>query len=153
MRAGRSSVAFGIAGEGDAGRIGRATWSEGYGAKRSEGMLIGTVVIHRPDFFCARTGADESDLSGGDAGQSAGEPHDDFVGELMGELANLRVGGSATINFCNHGLRRGIGDIVKPGLDRYFAGRFNEIAESDVMRVDGRIGPRNVAKFRRNRWL
>ncbi len=69
-----------------------------------EWMLIGTVVVHDPDFLGATAGADEGDLCASYAGEAAGEFIDYFVGELVGEFADLGVGGSAAINFADYGL-------------------------------------------------
>jgi len=80
-------------------------------------MLIGTVVIHDQNFFCAGARADEGDLRGGNAGGTAGEPADDFVGELVRELADLRVGRRAAIDFADDGLRGWAADVVGPGGD------------------------------------
>ena len=48
-------------------------------------MLVGAVVVHEPKFFGAGAGADESDLRAGDAGKSAAQLVDDFIGELAEE--------------------------------------------------------------------
>src|SRR5439155_26772056 len=86
------------ASEGDARAFGRPAGCEGDGVKVGDLVLIGAVVIHDPDFLdaCA-TGANESDLRGGDAGQAARKFADDFVCKLMREFANLQVGGTAAI--------------------------------------------------------
>src|SRR6266481_1454908 len=105
-------------------------------------MLIGSVVVHHPDFFCAGARADEGDLRGGNAGGTAGEAADDFVGELVRELADLRVGRRAAIDFA---------DVVGPGGDYDFAGGFREIAEGDQVGVDLRRGPVEIVELGRNR--
>src|SRR6266478_1016598 len=128
-------------GESDARSIGRPAGSERNGFQGSELALVGAIVIHNPDFLGAAAGADESDLRGSDAWEAAGEFADDFVGELMGEFADLKIRGSAAINFSDYGLRRGIADVVKPGFDGYFGRGFGEIAEAKEIGVCGGIDP------------
>ena len=114
-------------------------------------MLIGAVVVHEPDFFGAGAGADESDLRAGDAGETAAEFVDDFVGELVSEAADLRVGGSAAIDLGDNRLSGGIANVEEPGLDGYFGGGFGEIAEGDHAGVGWSIGPSEIAQFGRLR--
>ena len=54
-----------------------------------EFVLICAVVIHGPDFLVAAALADERDLRAGDSRQAAGKLADDFIGELMRELARI----------------------------------------------------------------
>ena len=106
-------------------------------------VLIGAVVIHDPDFLdaCA-TGANESDLRGGDAGQAARKFADDFVCKLMREFANLQVGGTAAIDLADHGLRRGVAHVKEPGLDGDFGSGFGQITEAEIVGVGWRLHPR-----------
>ena len=90
--------------EGDARGVRRPTRRERDGTERGELVLIRAVIIHDPKFLGAVGAADESDLGGGDAGEATGEFADDFVGKLMSEFADLRVGGSAAINLADDGL-------------------------------------------------
>jgi len=103
--------------------------------------LIGTVVVHHPDFLGAATRADEGDLRGGDAWESARKFADNFVGELMGEFADLKIRGSATIDLADDCLRRGIAKVIKPGFDGDFGSGFGDIAEAEEIGVGGRIDP------------
>ena len=91
--------------------------------------------------------ANESDLRGGDAGESAGKLADDFVGELVSEFADLGVGGSAAIDLANDGLRGGAADVVHPGEDGDFGGGFGEIAEGEEIGVDGSLRPIEHLEF------
>ena len=95
-------------GEGDARRVGRPARRQRDRVQGSERMLVCAVVIHHPDFFGAGARADEGDLRGGDAGEAAGKVADDFVGELVGEFADLRVGGCAAIDFADQRLAEGL---------------------------------------------
>ncbi len=115
-------------------------------------MLVGAVVVHDPDFLGAGARADEGDLRGGDAGQAAGEPADNFVGELVGEFADLRVGGSAAIDFADHGLAGRAVDVEQPGLNLDFGRGFGEVAEGDEVGVDRWIGPGEVFEFGQGHW-
>src|SRR6267154_3042509 len=98
--------------EGDAGCVRRPARRQGNGVHGGEGMLIGAVVVHYPEFFCASARADEGDLRGSDAGKAAGEAADDFVSELVSEFANLRVSGRAAVDFADDGLIGGAADVV-----------------------------------------
>ena len=113
-------------------------------------MLVGAVVIHDPDFFSAGAGTYEGDLGGGDTGQAAREFEDDFVGELVGEFADLLICRRATIDFADDGLAGGTSDVIEPGLDGDFGSGFGEIAEGDVVSVDLGVGPRGALEFA---WL
>src|SRR4029077_1374370 len=115
--------------------------------QRSERMLVGTVVVHDPNLFCAGARADEGDLRGGYAGEPAGKAADDFVGELVRELADLRVRGCAAIDLADDRLRGRAADVVSPAGDYDFAGGFGEIAESHEVGVDLRRDPVGIAKL------
>ena len=140
------------AGEGDARGVGRPARGERDGAEMRELVLVGAVVIHDPEFFVAGARADESDLRGADAGKAAGKFGDDFIGELVGEFADLRVGGCAAINFADDGFVGGAADVVAPGGDDDFGGGFGEIAEGDEIGVEGRIGPGEFLEFAGLAW-
>src|SRR6266478_1994299 len=110
-------------------------------------MLVGAVVVHHPEFFCAGARTDENDLRGGNAGETAGEAADDFVGELVGELAHLRVGGRAAVDFADDGLVGRAADVVEPRGDHDFGGGFGEITEGDEVGVDLGGGPIGIVKL------
>src|SRR6202035_5547596 len=110
-------------------------------------MLVGAVVIHHPDFFRAGAGADESDLRGSDSGSYRGKAADNFVGELVSELADLRVGGGAAIDLAYDGLRGRAAHVVEPAGNSDFAGGLGEIAEKYQIGVELRRGPVEIAEF------
>src|SRR5258705_274118 len=110
-------------------------------------MLVGAVVVHYPEFFCASARADEGDLRGGDAREAAGEAADDFVGELVSEFANLRVSGRAAVDLADDGLIGGAADVVEPCGDDDFGGGFGEIAEGDEVGVDLGGGPIGIVQL------
>src|SRR5712675_898496 len=110
-------------------------------------MLVGTVVVHYPEFFCAGARTDEGNLRGGDAGKAAGEAADDFVGELVGEFANLRVSGRAAVDFADDGLIGGAADVVEPSGDDDFGGGFGEITEGDEVGIDLGGGPIGIVQL------
>ena len=112
-------------------------------------MLVCAVVIHHPDFFGAGAGTDECDLGRGDTWQTAGEFADDFVGELMGEFADLGIGRCTAIDFGDDGLRGGIVDIIEPGLNCDFGRGFRDITKGHVVGFDLRISPSGVLEFGR----
>jgi len=110
-------------------------------------MLVGAVIIHNPNLFCAGARADKGNLRGSDSGKTAGETADDFVSELVRELANLRVGGRAAVDLADDGLRRRTADVVEPTGDYDFAGGFGEIAEGDEVGIDLRRRPVQIVQL------
>src|SRR5580700_8910642 len=110
-------------------------------------MLVGTVVIHDPEFFGASARTDESDLRRGNAGQAAGKLADDFVGELMSKFTNLGIGGRATIDLANDRLGAGAANVKHPRGNGDFGSGFRKIAEGHVVGVHGWIGPGKIAEF------
>ena len=99
----------------------------------------------------AGAGADEGNLRGTDTRHAAVKSGDDFVGKLMSEFADLRVGGIAAIDFADDGFVGGAADVVTPGGDDDFSGGFGEIAKGDKIGIEGRIGPCEFLKFLRLR--
>ena len=112
-------------------------------------MLVRTIVVHHPDFFGAGAGADEGYLGGGDAGIASREFKDNFVGELMGELADLGVGGFAAIDFADDGLGGGVVNVVEPCGDSDFGSSFGEVTEGDIVSFDAGIRPSGILEFGR----
>jgi len=135
------------AGEGDAGGIRRPARRESDGVEVSNRALVGAVVIHDPDFLVTGAGTDKRDLRGADAGEAAGKFGYNFVGKLVGEFADLVVGGSAAVDLADDGFVGGAADVEHPGGDGDFGGGFGEIAEGDEVGVEGRIGPESFCKF------
>src|SRR6266851_9154990 len=109
-------------------------------------MLVGAVVVHHPYLFCAGTRTDERDLRGGDA--PAGKAADDFVGKLVRELADLRIGGRAAVDLADDSLRRGAADIVEPAGNYDLAAGFGKVAEGHEIGVDLGSDPIVVTEFR-----
>ena len=121
-------------------------------------VLVGTVVVHHPNFFgAAAARANEGNLRGGHAGEAAGELTDDFVGKLVGEFANLKIRGSAAIDLSDDRLSRGIAHVIEPCFDGHFGCGFGEIAEGEEIGVGGRIDPDRGFQFGRDarclRWI
>lgn len=137
------------AGEGDAGGVRGPTRGEGDGFQRGKRALVGTIVIHDPEFLVPGARADERNLRGGDAGEAAGEFIDNLIGELMGEFADLQIRRLTAIDFADDGFVGAAANIVKPGGDDDFAGGFGEIAECDEIGVEGRFGPDEELEFLR----
>jgi len=81
------------------------------------------------------------------AGESAGKFGDNFVGELVGEFADLRIGRHAAIDLADNGLVGRAADVEHPGGDRDFGGGFGEIAEGNEVGIEGRIGPEGFCEF------
>ncbi len=59
----------------------------------SDGVLVGAVVVHCPDFLVAAFRVDVVDLGFGDTGDAAAEAEDDLVREAVGDLAGGVFGG------------------------------------------------------------
>jgi len=67
-----------------------------------DGMLIGAVVVHRPDLLVAAGYLDVIDLGLGDAGGTAAEPEDDLIGEAVGDLASGVLRGRLVVLLGEH---------------------------------------------------
>src|ERR1017187_2103602 len=93
--------------EGQARAIGRDARRKGNASEMRDLRLVGAVVIHCPDFFVAGAVAYKIDFAFGDAGNTAAEAEDDFVGELVRDYADgIAVGGIAVL--LAQDLRRGL---------------------------------------------
>src|SRR5277367_1047948 len=138
---------FGETGEGDARSVGGPARGQRDGVEIGERVLIRTVIIHDPKFFGAAALADVGDLRASDAGKAAGQFADDFIGELMGEFADLGIGWRAAIDFADDGLRGRVADVVEPRLNVDFRGGFDDVSESHHVGVCGGVGPIEVAEF------
>ncbi len=65
----------------------------------------------------------------------------------MSEFADLKIGGSAAIDFADDGWRSGIADVVEPCFDSDFGGGLGDIAEAKVVGVGRRIDPDSGFQF------
>ena len=83
-------------------------------------------------------------MRGSNTWQAAGELADDFIGELVGELADLLVGRGATVNLADYCLAGRVADVVKPGLNGDFGGGLREVAEGDHIGVERLVGPGEI---------
>src|SRR6266852_8673932 len=93
-------------------------------------MLVGAVVVHRPDFFLSSPAADEVNLAFGDARDSATQAEDDLVCKLVGNYAD-RIRGRVVVVLFAQDLRRSGGafDVVEPALNSHFIGGDAQVAE------------------------
>ncbi len=140
-----------VASEGNARGVGRPSRRERDGVKLRELMLIFAVVIHGPDFLVAGSIADKRDLRAGDARQAAGKFADDFIGELVREGADLRIGDLAAIHFPDDRRQGSVAHIVQPGLNLQVIAVRGEAAEGQKLRRGGSAGPGFVVHFRGSR--
>ena len=93
-------------------------------------MLVCAVVVHGPYFFVSGAITYEVDLGFGDAGNTAAEPKDDFVGEFVSDDAGGVSRGSVSVLLAQH-LRRGdVLDVVEPALNSHAIAADAEIAKS-----------------------
>jgi len=95
----------------------------------SDLTLVGTVVIHHPDFFVAGAVADEINLTFSDAGDTPAKSGDDFIRKSMGDDAGRVVGGDVGILFADHQRRCRVPYVVEPPLHGEFARSDTEIAK------------------------
>src|SRR6266576_4019867 len=104
-------------------------------------MLVGSVVIHGPNFLVAGAVADKINLALCDAGDSAAETEDDFVGKLVRDYADCIGGGVVVVLLAEH-LRRGSRalDVVEPALHSDFVGSDAQVAEGEHGSVGRRRG-------------
>ena len=65
-------------------------------------MLVRAVIIHGPDFFVSRAGADKVDLAFRDSGDSTAEAKDNFIRELVCRDSSRFGGRGVRILFPQH---------------------------------------------------
>ena len=56
----------------------------------SDLMLVGAVIVHRPDFFVAAAAADKVNLALGDAVNAAAQAENNFIGKFVRDGARRR---------------------------------------------------------------
>ena len=141
---GQNAAAAGlrVAGEGDPRRVGRPARRERYAMELSQLALVFAIVIHRPNLFVAASIAYERDLRAGDSRQAGRQFADDFIGELVCEGSNLRVGDFATIDFSDDRGQGGVARVIQPGLNLEAILARGEVAEGEKLGGCGGIGPR-----------
>src|SRR5260370_19151342 len=114
-----------------------------------DGLLVGAIVVHDPDFFVAGAFADEVDLGFGDAWYASAQAEDDLVGKSVCDHAR-RVGRCVVgVLLAEHLWRRLILYVVEPSLHRQLAGGRAQVAESEHGSVRRRGTPSRGIKFRR----
>src|ERR1700678_4133663 len=89
-------------GEGQAGVVRRDARRDRDRAEVRDGVLVRTIVVHRPDLFTAGAALDVVDLGLGDALAAAAQTEDDLVGEAMGNLARGVVAGVFAVLLGEH---------------------------------------------------
>src|ERR1700704_399045 len=148
---GQNAAAAGlrVAGEGDAARVGGPKWGERDGVELGQLVLVLAVVIHRPDFLVAASIAYERDLRAGDSRQAARQFADDFIGELVREGSNLRVGDFATIDFSDDRGQGCVARVIQPGLNLEAILARGEVTEGEKLGGCGSVGPRLEVHFGR----
>ena len=107
-------------------------------------LLVGAIVVHRPDFFVSAALADEIDLGFGNAGHAAAEAKDDFIGKAVRDYAGSFGRGISLYclpSTCGDCL---VLDVVEPALHHDFAGGHAQIAE----RQHGSVRRRGIPVLR-----
>src|SRR5260370_28095740 len=94
-------------------------------------LLVGAIVVHRPDFFVAGALADEVDLGFGDSGYTSAEAEDDFVGKFVRDHAHCVARRIIGVLLAEYLWRPLILDVVEPSLHRDLAGCRAQVAESE----------------------
>src|ERR1700691_4542412 len=85
------------------------------------GVLILSVVVHRPHLFGAGAGADEVDFGLGDAVDAAAEPHDDLVGKVVGDGAGGFFRGRVAVFLAQNLRVAGVAGVVEITVDGHAA--------------------------------
>ena len=130
--------------EGQARTIGRNPRRQRNRAQMGHGVLVGAVVVHRPDFFVAAAAADKIDLALGDSGNAAAQAEDNFVGKLVRDRAGRVAGRRILILLAQH-LRRGhVLHVVEPALHGHAVAGHAQVAE----RQHGGIRRRRAPAFK-----
>ena len=106
-------------------------------------VLVGTVVVHDPDFFVAAAVAHKIDLALRNARDTSAEAEDDFISELVGGGTGGVGGGGIGVLLAEHLRGADIFHVVEPAMhDHAGAGR-TQIAESQ----HGCVGRRSIPGF------
>jgi len=109
-------------------------------------MLIGAIVVHDQEFFVPVRELTKAICVEGDARKPAGEAADDFVGELVRELAGLRIVASHD-RPCRRPLASRGCVIEEPPGDYDFARGFGEVPKGHQVGVKLRRGPIRIAEL------
>ncbi len=86
-----------------------------------DGVGVGSVVVHGPDFLHAACRVDVVDHAFADAGQATAKTQDDFVGELVGDGACTVVIGVLGVLLAQHLRVLGVVRVKDVAVDRYAA--------------------------------
>ncbi len=107
-----------------------------------DGVLVGAVVIHLPDFLVAALRVVHVvDFGFGDTGDAAAEAQDDLVGEAMGDLAGGVFGGVFAVLLGEHLRVLGFLASKRIAVDREAVAGDAERAEGNHGGVDRSGGP------------
>ncbi len=112
-------------------------------------LLIGAIVIHRPDFLVAAAIADKEDSGFGDSGNASTEAEDNLIGEFVRDQANRAVGCRIAVLFAQDLRRTLILEVVEPSLHRDLVAGRAEVAEGKHRCIWGRRTPGRKIDFRR----
>src|SRR5260370_40853941 len=113
-----------------------------------DGLLVGAIVVHDPDFFVAGAFADEVDLGFGDAWYASAQAEDDLVGKSVCDHARRLGRGVVGVLLAEHLWRRLILYVVEPSLHRDLAGGRAQVAESEHGSVRRRGIPSRAINLR-----
>ena len=105
-------------------------------------FLVRAVVVHHPDFFSASPRTDEDDLGFEDARDSAAEPEDDLISELVSDQAGVVVGCGFAVLLAEDLRVLLVVGIEEPSVHVEFAGCDGQVSEGEHGGVCGGVSPR-----------
>src|ERR1700733_12789078 len=111
--------------------------------------LIGSVVIHCPDFFVPAAAAHEENLALGNPRNAAAKPEDNFVGEFVRDDSGFIAGGRILILLAQYLRRRDVLHVIKPALHGYVVSGNAQVTEREHRRIYRRSVPAIELYFRR----
>jgi hypothetical protein len=112
-----------------------------------DGVLVGAVVVHLPDFLAAAAAFDVEDFGFGDAGGATAEAEDDFVGEAVGDLAGAVLCGFLVVLLGEDLGVLGVLGVVEEAVDDDAVVLHAEAAECDHGGARGSGGPLGEIDF------
>src|SRR5438552_10630894 len=117
-------------------------------------LMISAVVVHHPDFFVAAAVADKINLALTNAGYTAAQAENDFIGKLVSDETRRLLGAVVGILFSEHLRSASILYVKEPALHSDFAAHYPKVAECQHGGVGrGRIPGRKSDVRRLSRHL
>src|ERR1700758_4782986 len=115
-------------------------------------VLVGPVIVHRPDFLVPAAIADEINLRFGNPLNPSTQAENDLVSKLVRHDPSCRFTGRVRVLLAENLWRLGVLYVEEPALSGQFAVRHSEIAESQHPGVRRWRAPGKEVHFRRLPW-